>query len=462
MSHSSSSPLRALPAVGRLLATPPIQRALQYLHRDRLVLALQEALNEARERIRTGEDAPDEQEIISRALALLKTSERPHLRSVVNATGVVLNTNLGRAILAERAIDRVLEMARRYSNLEYDLQEGKRGSRYDHVEELLCRLTGAEAALVVNNNAAAVLLVVDTFGRDREVIVSRGQLVEIGGSFRIPEVLTTSGACLVEVGTTNKTRPADYERAISERTAMLLRCHPSNYRIVGFTAEVSPQELVAIAQRHGVLAVEDLGSGVLIDLSTYGLPPEPTVQASVLAGMDLVTFSGDKLLGGPQAGIIVGKRDAISKLKGNPLLRALRVDKLSLAGLEQTLRLYQDPEKAREEIPVLEMLTRPLANLQQEATLLAEALMKFSWLTIEQLAGESQVGGGSLPETGLPTALIAVQAAGWTAQALCDFLRQAKDPVVARIEHEKILFDPRTLRPGDNERILAAFEELTP
>lgn len=428
--------------------------------RERVVRALQDVLAQARERIRSGEAAPIEASIVDAALAMLTQADQPRLRRVVNATGVVLNTNLGRGVLAESAVERMAEIARSYSNLEYDLEEGKRGSRYQHVEDLLVRLTGAEAGLVVNNNAAAVLLVVDTFGRNREVIVSRGQLVEIGGSFRIPEVLTASGARLVEVGTTNKTHPPDYERAITDQTAMLLRCHPSNYRILGFTAEVDPAVLAEIAQRHDVLAVEDLGSGVLLDLTTYGLPAEPTVRSTVEAGMDLVTFSGDKLLGGPQAGIIVGKSDSIQRLKQNPMLRALRQDKLTLAALEATLRLYLDPERVRHEVPVIEMLTRPLAILQQEAAHLAARLSNLAGLDVEVVPGMSQVGGGSMPVTDLPTALVAVRARGWTAQALSDSLRRSLVPVIARIEAERLLLDPRTLLSGDVARIEASFREL--
>lgn len=459
MSQIHNSQLRALPSISRLLNTPEIRGVLERVHQEAVVRTLQEVLSRARDRIRKGAMAPAMPELAVEAIAIILEAGQPRMRRVVNATGVILNTNLGRSVLAASAVAQVAEIATAYSNLEYDLQEGQRGSRYEHVDELLVRLTGAEASLVVNNNAAAVLLVVDTFARDREVVVSRGQLVEIGGSFRIPEVLTASGARLVEVGTTNKTHAADYERAISDQTAMLLRCHTSNYRILGFTSEVSPRDMVSIAHARGVLAVEDLGSGVLVDLGAYGLPAEPTVQATVAAGMDLVTFSGDKLLGGPQAGIIVGTQECISRLKKNPLLRALRLDKLTLAALEATLRLYRDPSSVHREVPILEMLSRPLSVLEQEAVDLAARISSISGLVVSVRPGTSQVGGGSLPATDLPTVLVAVGAEGVSAQALCDRLRAGSVPVIARIERELLLIDPRTLLPGDVERIMTALAE---
>lgn len=425
-----------------------------------VVAALQQTLETERMRLRSGALPVTSEILVERALEALEQAARPHLRRVVNATGVVLNTNLGRAPLSHESLPAVAAVASGYSNLEYDLETGKRGSRYSHVEALLCQLTGAEAALVVNNNAAAVLLVADTFARGGEVVVSRGQLIEIGGSFRIPEVLSASGARLIEVGATNKTHPADYERAITEHTAMLLRCHTSNYRIVGFTAEVAPETMAAIAHAHGVLAVEDLGSGMLLDLAAYGLPKEPTVQETVQAGLDLVTFSGDKLLGGPQAGIIVGRRNLVDRLKRNHLLRALRLDKMTIAALEQTLRHYLDPARALHAVPTLEMLTRPLETLRQEAESLARRLGgRFgSLLRVETLDGLSQVGGGSLPGTFLPSVLVALTSEKMDAQALSDGLRLADPPVVARIERDVVLLDPRTLLAGDAERIEQALE----
>ncbi|HEY9857642.1 MAG TPA: L-seryl-tRNA(Sec) selenium transferase, partial [Stenomitos sp.] len=452
MTSDLNSRLRALPSVSSMLNAPPIVEAMARYDHEHLVGALQAALVQARDGIRAGGEAPGPDALIQEALQALRAEARANLRRVVNATGVVLNTNLGRAPLAPQMLEPIAEVACAYSNLEFDLDSGKRGSRYSHVEDLLCRLTGAEAAVVVNNNAAAVLLVVDTFARGHEVVVSRGQLIEIGGSFRIPEVLTASGARLVEVGTTNKTHPEDYERAITPETAMLMRCHTSNYRIVGFTAEVAPEEMVAIARRHGVLSVEDLGSGVLVDLSAYGLPKEPTVQDTVKAGLDLVTFSGDKLLGGPQSGIIVGKKELVAKLKKNHMLRALRQDKVTLAALEQTLRAYLDPKRAMEEVPTLRMLTRRREDLRREAEQLASRLRsRFGdALTISTPEGESQVGGGSLPAALIPTVLVALRPQAMDAQRLADRLRRADPPVVTRIEHDAVLLDPRTLLEGDD------------
>ncbi len=460
MTNDLNLRLRALPSVSSLLNAPPVVEAMARYDHARIVAALQRVLSEARDAVRAGGEPPTAESVIERALELLRAETRANLRRVVNATGVVLNTNLGRAPLAPQLLEPLAEIACAYSNLEFDLETGKRGSRYAHVEELLCRLTGAEAAVIVNNNAAAVLLVVDTFARGREVVVSRGQLIEIGGSFRIPEVLTASGARLVEVGTTNKTHPEDYERAISPETAMLMRCHTSNYRIVGFTAEVAPEEMAAIAQRHDVLSVEDLGSGVLVDLSAYGLPKEPTVQETVKAGIDLVTFSGDKLLGGPQSGIIVGKRELIARLKKNHMLRALRQDKVTLAGLEQTLRAYLDPKRAMTEIPTLRMLTRRIEDLRKDAEQLAAPLRQQfgEELTVTMPEGQSQVGGGSLPATLIPTVLVSLRPRHMDAQSLADRLRRADPPVVTRIEHDAVLLDPRTLLEGDVERIITALE----
>lgn len=460
MTSELHSHLRALPSVSSMLNAPPVIEARARYDHERIVGALQRVLAAAREGVRAGVLPPSTEQLIDEALESLRQEARANLRRVVNATGVVLNTNLGRAPLAPQMLEHLAEIACAYSNLEFDLDLGKRGSRYAHVEDLLCRVTGAEAAVVVNNNAAAVLLVVDTFAKGREVVVSRGQLIEIGGSFRIPEVITASGARLVEVGTTNKTHPEDYERALSLETSMLLRCHTSNYRIVGFTAEVGPQEMAAIARRHGVLSVEDLGSGVLVDLSAYGLPKEPTVQETVRAGIDLVTFSGDKLLGGPQSGIIVGRQELVDRLKKNPLLRALRQDKVTLAGLEQTLRAYLDPRRAMAEIPTLRMLTRRVEDLRREAEALASRLRgRFgAELTLATPEGTSQVGGGSLPATELATVLVSLRPKGMEAQALADRLRRADPPVVTRIEHEAVLLDPRTLLEGDVERIVTALE----
>ncbi|MBU0514779.1 MAG: L-seryl-tRNA(Sec) selenium transferase, partial [Proteobacteria bacterium] len=356
-----SEELRRIPAVDDLLRDPVVARLVEEYTRPVVVEAVRRVLDHVRQQIIEHEQgAPDPAAIVDLVQAETSRAVRPRLRRLVNATGVVVHTNLGRSVLAETAIEAVVRAARHYSNLEFDLALGKRGSRYALVEDLLTGLTGAESALVVNNNAAAVFLSLQTLAAGREVIVSRGQLVEIGGSFRIPDVMARSGATLVEVGATNKTHPYDYERAITENTALLLKVHTSNFAVIGFTAEVDLPTLVEIGGRHGLPVMEDLGSGTLVDFGPFGVGREPTVTSCLEAGVDLVTFSGDKLLGGPQAGIILGRREYLDQIKKNPLHRAVRVDKMTLAGLEATLNLYRDPRRARELVPTVRMLTRPL------------------------------------------------------------------------------------------------------
>jgi len=393
-------------------------------------------------------------------LARLETLTRPTLQPVINATGVLVHTNLGRAPLSA-ATQAAMEMAAGgYSNLEYDLDTGQRGSRYGHAVDLLCRLTGAEDALVVNNNAAAVLLCLMALARDREVIISRGQLVEIGGGFRIPEVLKTSGARLVEVGTTNRTHLDDYQQAISPATAALLRVHTSNFRQIGFTAEVSLAELVALGQKHTLPVVDDLGSGTLLDTTAFGLAYEPRVQDSVQAGATLVTFSGDKLLGGPQAGLIVGQRDAIARLRTHPLTRALRVDKTTLAGLAATLGHYLRGE-AVATIPVWRMIAASPDHLAERARRWAAQLQASDIMT-QVNPGQATVGGGSLPGETLPTFLLTLP--GLPADALAAHLRHGQPAIVARIVDDAVCFDPRTVLPDQDESllkgILAAVESL--
>jgi L-seryl-tRNA(Ser) seleniumtransferase len=394
--------------------------------------------------------------------AFLDRASRPHFRRVINATGVVVHTNLGRSLLAHRAVEAVTEACAHYSNLEFSLDTGQRGSRYAHVEELLCKLTGAEAGLVVNNNAAAVLLMLDTLAKGREVVVSRGQLVEIGGSFRIPDVMAKSGAVLREVGATNRTHPHDYERAITPETAALLKVHTSNFRIIGFHKEVGLRELVALGEKHGLPVLEDLGSGNLFDFTPYGLDHEPTVQETVAAGAAVVTFSGDKVLGGPQAGIIVGRKDYIDPIKKNPMNRALRIDKMTLAALEATLRLYLDPVLARREIPTLRMITASTEELRRQASKLARGLRRALRGTgggasaeITLLPGASRVGGGAYPERDLPTTLVAVrpQNKDIGVEALRDALLDTDPPLIGRIEHDAFCLDPRTL--DESEYVLA-------
>lgn len=402
------------------------------------------------------------EDFVSRVKDRLQRTPGRSLRRVVNATGVILNTNLGRAPLSPEAIQAVEEVGSYYSTLEYDVEEGGRGSRQQHVDDLLCQLAGAEGAMVVNNNAAAVLLIMDTFAKGGEVIASNGELIEIGGSFRIPEVIRTSGAELIAVGTTNKTRLSDYEGAINPQTRLLLRTHTSNYRIVGFTEEVPPQELVALGIKHNLPTVEDLGSGVLIDLSSYGLHHEPTVAEVVKAGIDLVTFSGDKLLGGPQAGVIVGKEKYIGAMKANPLTRALRVDKLTLAALEATLRLYlyYDEESLSEKIPVLKMLSHP--SRRREAGQLARKIKAVATesLAVEVKEGDSQVGGGSLPGENIPTWLVSLKHVSLSPNELGNALRKSAPPIITRIAQDRIFIDTRTILPGDGEYIVKAIKGI--
>jgi L-seryl-tRNA(Ser) seleniumtransferase len=425
-----------------------------------LTAAARETLDAWRQAIlERGETPPDLDGLVREVRQRVEARLRPSLRPVLNATGVVLHTNLGRAPLSAEACAAIMRVARGYCNLELDLETGKRGSRYSHVEQLLTVLTGAEAALVVNNNAAAVLLVLDSLTRGREVVISRGELVEIGDSFRIPEVIARSGAILKEVGTTNKTHPRDYERAINPETAMLLKVHPSNYRIVGFTRQVTREELVGLAARHQVIVVEDLGSGALVDLSRYGVGSEPTVQASLAAGVDIVTFSGDKILGGPQAGLILGRAGLLQTLKENQLLRALRVDKFTLAALEATLQAYVR-EEAEQTLPVLQMLTATPTRLQQRAAdlqkLLGQRLGAACKIAVRK--GSSRAGGGALPLEDLPTTLVELRPARLSATALAERLRRGDPPVLAQIQEDRVLLDLRTLGEDEAGLLVEAIE----
>lgn len=444
--------LRKLPSVDRLLAHPVLQGLQEEAGHEEVVEAAREALTLAREAIQRGQPCPSVDYLAKAARQALARRLRPTLVPVINATGVILHTNLGRAPLSEEALAAMREAGRGYSNLEYSLEEGRRGSRYVHAEALLCRLTGAEAALVVNNNAGAVLLILAALAAGREVIISRGQLIEIGGGFRIPEVMQQSGARLVEVGTTNRTRLSDYRRALSRETALLLWAHHSNFRIVGFTEEPSLADLVALGREVGVPVVGDLGSGSLLPTEPYGLAHEPTVQGSVAAGAALVSFSGDKLLGGPQAGLIVGQRDLVERLRRFPLTRALRVDKTTLAGLQATLFHYLRGE-AVERIPVWRMISTDAESLRRRARSWARRLAA-QGVPAQVVPGESAVGGGSLPGQTLPTFLLALAVP--SPDDLARRLRLGSPPVVARIEDDRLVFDPRTVLPGEDRALLDA------
>lgn len=450
--------LRLLPAVDEILREEKITEMISLHPRNVVVQAAREALTEERRKILSGVAAEEDEAgykklVVENTLLRINSSTRPGLRRVINATGVVLHTNLGRALLSEKARNAVSMVASDFSNLELDLDTGGRGSRYASLESLLSTLTGAEAAMVVNNNAAAVLLALGTIAENREVIVSRGQLVEIGGSFRVPDVMAQSGAILVEVGTTNKTYPEDYQRAINQNTALLLHVHTSNYRIIGFTRETTVSELVGIGRSFGLPVMSDLGSGFLVDLSRYGLTHEPTVQEVVFAGPDVVTFSGDKLLGGPQAGIIIGRRQFIDKMKENPLARALRIDKLTVAALEATLRHYLDKERAVREIPTLMMLTLTEEKLRERASRLAgmlcSGLKDSAEISVE--AGKSAVGGGAMPTADMPTAVVTVRPKFLSAGSLQASLRRGEPAVIGRVQDNGLHLDVRTVSDIDLE-----------
>lgn len=460
--------LRSLPAVDELLRSAQIKPLLKAHSRILVVDSIRKVLGERRQAIIRSQD---EQEAAAANLSPekwaaaveeeLASSFQASLRPVINATGVVLHTNLGRAPLSEEALLNLVEIASGYSNLEFNLQTGERGSRYEHVEEILCRISGSESALVVNNNAGAVFLALNSLAEGKEVIVSRGQLVEIGGSFRIPDVMRKSGARLVEVGTTNRTHLRDYEQAINEKTSLLLKVHTSNFRILGFTAEVSLRDLATLGGARDLPVMEDLGSGCFIDLSEFGMESEPTVQAAIQAGVDVVTFSGDKLLGGPQAGIILGRKKFLDVIKKNPLTRALRIDKLTLAGLESTLRTYLDKDQALKSLPVLSMLTCPLEELEHRAKRIQRKLMK-NLSPVGKIAVKkesSPVGGGALPLQVLPTRVVAIQPLKISAADLEERLRKSKPPVIARVQEEEILLDLRTVAEEEENALLEAVQK---
>jgi L-seryl-tRNA(Ser) seleniumtransferase len=450
----ASAELRKLPKIDQLLERAPVTRWVEEQGRAVVVAALRGAVDEVRQVVLKGGRCPDDEAVLAGARALIERALRPTLRRVVNASGVVIHTNLGRAPLSREALAAMAQIGQGYSNLELDLEEGERGSRYAHCGALLASLCGAEDALVVNNNAAAVTLALAALARGREVVISRGQLVEIGGGFRIPDVLRESGATLVEVGTTNRTYLEDYAQAITERTAALLVVHRSNFQIVGFSHDASLEELSALSRERGLPLVDDLGSGTLLDTAPFGLAHEPTVQERVGAGADLVCFSGDKLLGGPQAGYLVGKRALIDRLEACPLLRALRVDKVTLAGVEATLRHYQRGDALRA-LPVW----RAIAMTVEQTGVRANAWKRelaFEGATV--VDSQSTVGGGSLPGMTLSTRVLALKVDSPDARAKA--LRVGETAVLARIEDDRLVLDPRTVLPDEDEPMLAAVKKV--
>ncbi len=458
--------LARLPKVDHLLEHPALLALRPGVPRPLILSAARQALEELRARLLAGEDVPapelTTEGAAQAATAIARRLAAPSLKRVVNATGVVVHTNLGRSLLAQRALERLIEINRTYSNLEYDLAAGARGSRYAHVDRILCELTGAEASLVVNNNAAAVLLSLQTLAAGREVVVSRGQLVEIGGSFRIPDVMARSGAILREVGATNKTHLHDYEGAITSSTALLLKVHTSNFAVVGFHEEVPLKQLRELGDRYHLPVMEDLGSGSLVDYSRFDLPKEPTVQEALAEGADLVTFSGDKLLGGPQAGIILGKAALVERCRKNPTNRALRVDKLTLGALEATLELYREPEKALAEIPTLAMITAPYERLRDKANRLAARLRRLGLerLEVSTVEGVSRVGGGAMPLAAPRTRLLQVAIQGLSPTRLEQALRAGDPPIICRLEDGRLLMDARTLVADDATVIARALAAL--
>ncbi|MFC2007183.1 L-seryl-tRNA(Sec) selenium transferase [Chloroflexota bacterium] len=455
------SEFRNLPSVEKILSDKRITQLGESYPRDLLLSLTRQKIERERTAIVNGKPCSSLDEIVAAVSARVQSLEKPSLRPVINASGVILHTNLGRAPMSREAIAAMAEASKGYSNLEFNLDSGNRGSRHVHIEQLLCQLTGAEAALMVNNNASAVLLGLTAMARRKEVIVSRGQAVEIGGSFRIPDVMRQSGAKLIEVGTTNCTYAGDYEQAISPRTAALMRVHSSNFKLVGFTSEATLEELVALGKQNNLLILDDLGSGCFLDTAKYGLAPEPTVQESIAAGAGLTFFSGDKLVGGPQAGIIVGNKQYIDRLKRHPLARAVRIDKMRLAGLAATLFHYLRGE-AEIKIPVWRMISTPTAEIERRANLWAEALGGLARI----IPGETMVGGGSLPGGTLPTRLIAIGGEGKTrgrnmAQVLGRQLRSQQIPVIGRINDDVMLLDPRSVLPEEDEIILKSLRKLT-
>lgn len=438
--------LRKIPKIDEILKQPSIEAA--DCSHSILMESIRETLDSLRQNILGGNDSVSlgMDDICAQVMELVTQKNTMHLRPVINATGIILHTNLGRAKLSDRAVDAITSIAQDYNNLEYNLEKGARGSRYDHVDKLICKITGAEAAMAVNNNAAAVMLILSTMAKGHEVVVSRGELVEIGGAFRVPDIMAQSGGTLVEVGTTNKTHYSDYVNAITEETGALLKVHTSNFKIMGFFEEVTLEEMVEIGHSRNLPVIYDMGSGSLVRLENYGIQDEPNVLDLMKTGVDILSFSGDKLLGGPQAGIIIGKKEWIDKMKKNPLTRAFRIDKFTLAALEATLRDYLDPDVALKSIPTLQMMTATLDDLKPKGQKLYDLLSNEpEGYTVELTEDFGQIGGGSVPTQMIPSVVIALKTTKISLDKLEEELRKVSLPIIARISKERMLFDVRTI-----------------
>jgi L-seryl-tRNA(Ser) seleniumtransferase len=463
MTKDKAGLLRQIPSVDEVLKSPSGQKWLKNYPRLFVLKGIRESIALFREDIMEGKRTEfSSEELYSYIDQSIKGLSSLSLRPVINATGIVIHTNLGRAPLHKGAIENIISVSEGYSNLEYNLEEGKRGKRYDHIKDILKELTGAEEAIVVNNNAAAVLLCLSALARGKEVVVSRGELVEIGGSFRVPDVMLQSGAILHEVGTTNKTHLKDYASAINDSTALFLKVHQSNYRIIGFTEDVPIEELIKLGRLHGIPVMYDLGSGCFADLSVYGIRDEPVVKEIVNKGADIVTFSGDKLLGGPQAGIILGRKKYIDRISTHPLTRAVRIDKLTLSALEYTLSIYADMDRAINEIPVLKMLLQDIRIIKKRAERIARGLKKILpdfMITVEQ--DKSQAGGGSLPGISLQTYVVCLRHPSISATQIERILRRTEPPVISRIKEDMVLLDARTIRDKDLKTLLNAVKSAS-
>jgi L-seryl-tRNA(Ser) seleniumtransferase len=457
--------IQKIPKVDKLYQQISFMQQFKEIPRPIIIQTIQMTLDELRQGVLNGhynEKDLDNSLIIQQVLFMLNKALKPNLQAVINATGVIVHTNLGRSLLASSALDQIIQVSCHYSNLEYNLETGKRGQRYQLVESLICSLTGAEAATIVNNNAGAVLITLQTIASNKAVIVSRGELIEIGGSFRIPDIMALSGAKLVEVGTTNRTHLKDYQNAITPETGLLLKVHPSNYAIQGFTASVELKDMVDLGDSLSIPVMYDMGSGNLVDLSSKGLYNEPVVEKIMSSGVDIVTFSGDKLLGGPQAGIIVGTKSIVDQIKKNPMARALRIDKLTLAALEGTLRLYQDPKTVFEKIPTLAFITRPLSEIKNVVEQICSEVQSLEndQFQIKIIKTNSRIGGGALPLQSLPTYCIGIKSNECSADSVERYFRTQSQPIIGRIENDQFLLDCRTVLPTETETLQKCIENF--